>query len=78
MKAKITYYGMIAEQLGRSTEELTFVDSNPTDLREWFNAKYPKLEKLSYQIAVDNDLCETLEPHEGEINIALLPPFSGG
>lgn len=78
MKVEVTYYGMIAERLGTSSDTLRIEETGQIDLREWFNTEYPVLQNMSYQIAVGNDLCEKLNSTEGEVKVALLPPFSGG
>ena len=79
MKLNILYFGLIAEAIKCTQEE--FILENETtvkQLKDILINKYTELEKLSYQIAVNQKLAspDTLITNNSEI--AILPPFAGG
>ena len=76
MKIEVEYYGMIAERLNLKSESLEFVSEE--NIRSFFENKYPTLKNLSYKIAVNNELTETVDTSLESIKIALLPPFAVG
>lgn len=79
MTVNTYYFGMISDRLERSSEELTFEKSNKEiNLRDYFESKYPLLKKLSYKIAVNQELTEVISTESSIREIALLPPFAGG
>ena len=79
MKTNVQYFGMIADKLSKSSEEMEFdLKVLPMNLREYFEGKYPILSDMSYQIAINQELTDTLERNVDLTEIALLPPFAGG
>ncbi|MFT5777219.1 MAG: molybdopterin synthase sulfur carrier subunit [Crocinitomicaceae bacterium] len=79
MTTNVHYYGMISEKLQRSSEEMELDASNGIiDLRSVFEEKHPVLKDLSYQIAVNQELTESIDAGLTINEIALLPPFAGG
>ncbi len=73
------YFGMIAEQLDKTEENIPLeAFRSEVDLRNFFEQRYPVLSSMSYLIAVDQELAETLNPDQKPAEIALLPPFAGG
>ena len=79
MSLSITYFGMIAEATGSSSERLAS-EGNETvgKLRETLVSKYPTLSELEFKIAVDSNVVEDNEKLQDGALIALLPPFAGG
>ena len=78
MKANIKYFGMIAEKIGKSEESVDLDEKNQSDLRNYFVQKYPFLNDMDYQIAVNQNLTEVIDTNTEFVEIALLPPFAGG
>ena len=78
MKANIKYFGMIAEKIGKSEESVDLDEKNQSDLRNYFVQKYPFLNDMDYQIAVNQTLTEVIDTNTEFVEIALLPPFAGG
>ena len=79
MKLKVLYFGLVAEAIKCVKEELVLDNSiSVIQLRELLITKYKELEKLSYQIAVNQKLAtpDTIITNNSEI--AVLPPFAGG
>ncbi len=79
MTTTIQYFGMLAEQIGKSSEQIDFeIENNQIELQQFFEDKYPVLKNLSYKIAVDQELLEEPIMKASPSEIALLPPFAGG
>jgi len=79
MKLEVLYFGLVAEAIKCVKEELVLDNSiSVIQLRELLIKKYKELEKLSYQIAVNQKLAtpDTIITNNSEI--AVLPPFAGG
>lgn len=78
MKLNITYFGMIAEIVNCSTEiiEIDYVKS--CNFRHLIEEKYPKISKIEYKIAINQQIMDSIETNHNELEIALLPPFAGG
>src|SRR5579863_288080 len=81
MHARILFFGMLKELVGRSAEDAEFADG--VDLRGVFESyaqRHPRLREISRSIVVARnqefaDLAAKVE--EGD-EIAFLPPVSGG
>lgn len=78
MKCEVKYFGMISEKMRLTTEmietDVVLVDSK--DLQKSFVQRFPELENMTFQIAVNGKIANELV---GEVKtIALLPPFAGG
>lgn len=75
----VLYFGMIADALGKSREQLEFPDAPVMiDLLAFFAEKYPVLQGLAWKVALNQELVdgECVVPESAEI--VLLPPFAGG
>ena len=79
MKCEIRFFGMIAEKLNLQNEDLNlnsdFIDLD--DLKKSIKLKYPALEGMTFTIAVDGVLTNSINDKEVK-TIAILPPFAGG
>ena len=78
MKATVKYFGMIAEQLEKAHELITFEESMPINLRLYFEQRDPILKEINYKIAVNQNMTDVLNHTSEPVEIALLPPFAGG
>ena len=79
MNVLINYFGLIAEHLEKTSEEIAIQTTEDTiDLRVFFETRYPVLKNLSYKIAVNQEFKERLDVATEVKEIALLPPFAGG
>lgn len=78
MLIKLLYFAQISEKVGKSSEEIEFRGSNTEDLMKQLYAKYPKLEGLTFKIAVDQVLINENTDLKNGDEVALLPPFAGG
>lgn len=77
MEVKVKYFGMIAEVIEKEEEFIAISnDQLPIDMKSFFIEKYPELSKMSFQIAIDNELSNQLTGKAE--TIAILPPFAGG
>lgn len=74
---KIKYFGMIAETINKSEEDIKFL-GNLDLLTLELEGEYPKLKDLNYKFAVNQTLVATNITLKENDEIALLPPFSGG
>ncbi|MBO2542840.1 MoaD/ThiS family protein [Salegentibacter sp. BDJ18] len=70
-------FGMIAEKLPE--QEFKFPKKKDTEelLNSLYN-EYPDLKELDFSLAVNQQLIQENTSLEGDEEIALLPPFSGG
>jgi molybdopterin synthase sulfur carrier subunit len=76
-KLTVKAFGMIAEKL----PEQEFYFPQKQDTEELLNSlydKYPDLRNMDFSLAVNQQLIQQNTPLEGNEEIALLPPFSGG
>ena len=79
MTITVHYYGLLAERLDMASEDISLeIDREAFDLRQYFEDLHPELKNTSYQIAVNQELTNTVEPATTIQEIALLPPFAGG
>ncbi|MCH7410075.1 MoaD/ThiS family protein [Belliella sp. DSM 111904] len=74
---KILAFGKIAEIIGQ--EELQ-VDNFPNTeiLKGYLYQQFPDLQKMKFSIAIDKKLTSGDVSIPMDVEIALLPPFSGG
>ena len=77
MKVSVIFFGQLKDITGGSTLEMENV-SDLKGLRSALNAKYPLLAELEYIIAVDKKVVHENVGLRDNIEIALLPPYSGG
>lgn len=78
MKLTINYFGMIAEAIGSSKAEFEFRGKRVSDLKQELEYAFPKLDGMSYQIAVNHKLASAEIELSEQDEIAVLPPFAGG
>jgi len=78
MKVNIKYFGMIAEKIQCQNETLELEFNGQLQLRDFFLDKYPTLNGMNFQIAINQELNEILTESSDSNEIALLPPFAGG
>jgi len=79
MNLNILYFGMIAEAVEMSNEQLTINNElSINEIESRLIDKYPVLEKLEYQIAVNQKIENKKTLINQNSEIALLPPFAGG
>lgn len=79
MKITIKYFGVIAEETGK-TEEVLELDSKVVDieyLKERSFSTYSISDTQSIQVAVNQNMGATGALQDGD-EVAFLPPFSGG
>lgn len=76
MKAKVKYFGMIAEKLNQEEENFEF--KNGDNVRKFMENKYPELKEMEFKIAINQELREEIKSGEEDLEIAVLPPFAGG
>jgi molybdopterin converting factor subunit 1 len=79
IKITIKYFGVIAEETGK-TEEVLELDSDDVDvesLKDHCTSKYSLTDTNSIQVAV-NQMMGASGPLEDGDEVAFLPPFSGG
>ncbi|MBK9452502.1 MAG: MoaD/ThiS family protein [Bacteroidetes bacterium] len=79
MKIRLRYFGMIAERLGKTAEEVEWEGSpNPIDPRAWLLALHPVLAEMSWKVAVDQEIVDGTCFLRASSEIVVLPPFAGG
>ncbi|GAB5417697.1 MAG: hypothetical protein Crog4KO_26830 [Crocinitomicaceae bacterium] len=76
-KVTVTYYGMIADKIGKNSEEL-ILPAGEIQLRNFFEAKHPELSAFTYSVAVDLHYTATLPSEVIPNKIDIMPPFAGG
>ena len=76
---KIQFFGAVAEATGQDDLRLDITDtgSSLVDLVAYLNKKYPSLESITFQVALNHQIEKDAVIKEGD-EIALLPPFAGG
>ncbi len=79
MKLNILYFGLVAEAVKQTSEELV-IDATITvnELQNLLIEKYTVLSNLSYKVAVNKELVNTETLISEDSEIAVLPPFAGG
>ncbi len=79
MKIRLRYFGMIAERLGKTAEEVEWEGSpNPIDPRAWLLTLHPVLSEMSWKVAVDQEIVDGTCFLRASSEIVVLPPFAGG
>jgi molybdopterin synthase sulfur carrier subunit len=77
LKVEILLFGRLTEILGLSHLQLEDVaDTNA--VRKCLGDRYPGLQQISYQIAVDQVTIQENQLLTDGMTVALMPPFSGG
>lgn len=77
MEVKIITFGKISDIVARKEWKWEGV-KNIEALRERLEKEYPKLQGMSYLIAVNKKIATSEVLLEDQAVIALLPPYSGG
>lgn len=76
---EVKYFGMIAEELKLSSEEIELKkNSSVAFFKSELLKKYPALNKINFQIAVDKEIVNNEFMITKDCEIAVLPPFAGG
>lgn len=78
MTLDVKYFGMIAEWVGTSENELEFSGSNVFDLKTQLEASYSQLKGISLQVAVNHQIASVDQTLNENDKVAILPPFAGG
>jgi molybdopterin converting factor small subunit len=79
MKIRLRYFGMIADRLGKTSEEVEWEGSpNPIDPRAWLLQLHPVLAEMSWKVAVDQEIVDGVCLLHENSEIVVLPPFAGG
>ncbi|MEP6748261.1 MAG: MoaD/ThiS family protein [Bacteroidota bacterium] len=77
MRAKISLFGQLTDIAGNNI--IVVDDVADTDaLAQAVNKLYPAMAGIKYIIAIDKKPVHTNTALNEAVNIALLPPFSGG
>lgn len=77
MQVEVTLFGQLAEIAG--TQKFYLHDIPNTDtVKKKLHEMYPAIANLSYSIAVNKKTIHENTTLEGDVNVAFLPPFSGG
>jgi len=78
MEINIKYFGMLAEIIGKAEEKVQFTNSESVDLIAFFKEKYPSIHNINFQVAVNQEINNSITDIDTVTEIALLPPFAGG
>lgn len=77
MQVHLTLFGQLADITGRT--EMTLHDIPDTEtLINTLHEMYPLMANVKYAIALNKKVIKDKTILNGDNNIALLPPFSGG
>lgn len=77
MQIEVTLFGQLAEIAGTSKFNLHDIPDTDT-LKKTLHELYPEMSTMSYSIAVNKQTIDKNRVFEGDVNVAFLPPFSGG
>jgi molybdopterin synthase sulfur carrier subunit len=77
MKVSVILFGQLKDIAGGSLLEVENV-SDLNSLQSELRAKFPKLAEAEYIIAVDKKIVHENLRLEDNVEIAFLPPYSGG
>lgn len=77
MVVNVKYFGMIAEAVGKGSEEIELASAT-IDLRIHFQQLYPQLTGMTWKLAVDQEIVEGQIALRERAEVVLLPPFAGG
>ena len=76
--ATVKYFGMLAEAVETKEESIEIAAISVAEFRMALLKKYSALSAMDFRIAVDQQFCEADTIITNKMEIALLPPFSGG
>jgi molybdopterin converting factor small subunit len=78
MNIDVKYFGMIAEAVKCTSEQLQIEVNHQLNLRNYFEEKYPSIKKINYKIAINKQINDIIKDDQNNAEVALLPPFAGG
>lgn len=80
MNLKVKYFGMLAEAVGCQEDEIQVTTSqiSVVELTEQVVQKHPKLNTMSFKVAVNQSIVDFNLIVTETDEIAFLPPFAGG
>lgn len=73
----IRAFGMVAEKIGAQSLEMNNPGSTQA-LREQLFVRFPELKTVKFSLALDKKMIQVDTEILDGIEVALLPPFSGG
>jgi molybdopterin synthase sulfur carrier subunit len=77
MKVSVIFFGQLKDITGGSKLEMNDI-TELKDLRSALHEKFPGLAEMEYIIAVDKKVVHQNVSLEDNVEIAFLPPYSGG
>jgi molybdopterin synthase sulfur carrier subunit len=78
VKVELKYFGLIAEHLGKNSEQRVLESENTDALIEMLKNENLMLHSLPYRVAHNERLiAQNQKISDGDV-IAILPPFAGG
>lgn len=79
-KCEIKYFGMIAEKLGKESEEIDLQEliGRYSNVKDSILLLNPELKGMTFSVAVNDKLKESWSEHEKILSVSVLPPFAGG
>jgi molybdopterin synthase sulfur carrier subunit len=78
MKLSVKYFGMIADWVGTTENEIEFSGETVADLKSQLEGSCSELNGISYQVAVNHKISENAVALNESDELAILPPFAGG
>ena len=79
IKVEIRYFGMIAEAVSLTNEEILLEEESSTDaVLEYLYKKYAALKEKRFEVALNQKIITKNELITSACEIAILPPFAGG
>jgi Molybdopterin converting factor, small subunit len=80
MKVKILLFGRLLSIIDRKNLELTVQGSEceVREIKKILFQKFPKIEKETFRIVVNQEICDESQTVKDGDEIAFLPPISGG
>lgn len=73
----IKAFGMVAEKIGKDALQLENPGTTEA-LKTLLFEQFPELEAMKFSLAVNKKMIQGDSELEAEVEVALLPPFSGG
>lgn len=76
-KIHIKAFGMVAEKMGKASLELENPGTTEA-LKNLLFSQFPELKSMKFSLAVNKKMVQGDSELEAGVEVALLPPFSGG
>jgi molybdopterin synthase sulfur carrier subunit len=73
----IKMFGILAEKTGQHVLTVPLM-ADTDQLTAWLFERYPQLEGIKFTLAVNKQLIHNNTPLDEGVEVALLPPYSGG